>query len=55
MGNARGKHKSRNRKRTPKRSKGINGGGGRVSLTEIEKVLLGKGLMQRVKRAGRAA
>lgn len=31
------------RKRTPKRSLGIHGGGGKVTLTRVQKVLLGGG------------
>lgn len=31
------------KKRTPKVSKGIHGGGGKTSLGEVQKVLMGKG------------
>lgn len=37
-------------KRSPKRSKEIHGGGGRMrNLTEVQKVLLGKGLLDSFK------
>ena len=41
------------KKRTPKTSKGINGGGGKVrTLTPVEKVLLGKGLARSFRPVG---
>lgn len=41
------------RKRTPKTSKGIHGGGGKVrTLTAVEKVLLGKGLARSFRPIG---
>lgn len=39
------------KKRTTKTSKGINGGGGKVRLSIIEKVLMGKGLVDSTKVA----
>ena len=33
------------KKRTPKKSKEIHGGGGKVKLTPIQKILMGKGLV----------
>lgn len=44
MSNARGKHKSRNRRRAKKTSKGI-GGAVRAQLSEVGKALLGKGMV----------
>lgn len=35
--------------RTKKTSQGIHGGGGKVRLTEIEKVLLGGGMLRNIK------
>lgn len=46
MGNA-AKNTSK-KKREHKVSKGINGGGGKVRLTELEKALMGKGAMRRI-------
>lgn len=43
MSNGRGKHKSRGRKRDKKVSKGI-GGATRHRLSEVQKVILGKGI-----------
>lgn len=41
------------KKRTPKRSKGIHGGGGKVpNLTEAQRVNLGKGLYQSFRPIG---
>lgn len=37
------------RKRTAKRSKGVHGGGGKVRLSEMQKVLMGKGAYQRLR------
>ena len=37
------------RKRTSKTSKGIHGGGGKVRLTELEKALMGKGILSSTK------
>lgn len=34
------------RKRTPKKSLGVNGGGGKVKLTHIQKILMNKGAMK---------
>lgn len=45
-----GKMSNSKRKRTPKTSKGIHGGGGKVRLTELEKALMGKGVMRRIER-----
>jgi hypothetical protein len=39
--------KKTQRPRKPKTSLGIHGGGGKVKLTEVQKVLLGKGMVQR--------
>jgi hypothetical protein len=39
------------KKRTPKTSKGIHGGGGKVKLSVIEKALMGKGLVDSTKVA----
>lgn len=47
MPNARGKNKARNKRRATKVSKGINGAK-RHPLTELQKVLLGKGAVQRL-------
>lgn len=41
---------NRKKKRNPKVSKGVNGGGGKTTLTELQKVLMGKGLMSRIVR-----
>lgn len=40
------------KKRTPKVSAGINGGGGKVTLTTLQKALLGKGLVQSFRPIG---
>lgn len=40
---------NRKKKRTPKVSKGINGGGGKTRLTELQKALMGKGIMSRLR------
>lgn len=39
------------KKRTSKKSLGVNGGGGKVRLTVIEKALMGKGLVAATKTA----
>lgn len=39
------KQGSSKKKRTPKRSQGINGGGGKVSLTYLEKALISKNFL----------
>lgn len=44
---------NRKKKRNPKTSKGINGGGGKVSLSELQKALLGKGAFDRLLRKGK--
>ena len=45
------------KKRAHKESKGINGGGGRLStpLTRVEKVLMGKGMLVNVEKIGKNA
>lgn len=43
MSNSRGKHKSRNRKRAHKVSRGTAVGASKASLSEVEKALLGGG------------
>lgn len=40
------------KKREHKESKGIHGGGGKVRLTHIEKILMGKGAYQAMKPVG---
>ena len=40
------------KKRTPKTSKGVHGGGGKVRLDAVQKVLLGGGLAQTFKPVG---
>jgi hypothetical protein len=42
---------NRKKKRNPKVSKGINGGGGKTRLTELQKALMGKGIMAKIRRA----
>ena len=37
------------KKRKPKSSQGIHGGGGKTRLTELQKVLLGKGMFASMK------
>lgn len=37
------------KKRTSKTSKGIHGGGGKVRLTDLQKVLLGGGMLRTTK------
>jgi hypothetical protein len=44
--------KSSKRKREHKVSKGEHGGGGKVNLTNIEKILMGKGAYQAFKPLG---
>lgn len=39
------------KKRTPKKSKEIHGGGGKTRLTIIQKALMGKGMVQATKVA----
>ena len=39
--------KKTKKQRTPKTSKGIHGGGGKVTLTAVQKVLMGKGMAHR--------
>lgn len=46
MSNGRGKHKSRGRRRTKKTSMGKHGAT-KHPLTEVQKVLLGKGMFRR--------
>lgn len=45
MPNGRGRHKSRNKKRATKVSKGLHAGAKRHRLTEVGKALLGKGVV----------
>lgn len=40
------------KKRTPKTSQGIHGGGGKTVLTGLQQVLLGKGAYERFKPVG---
>lgn len=52
MSNGRGKRKSRGRQRDHKVSKGI-GGAVRARLTEVQKALLGKGIVASFEKVGR--
>ena len=52
MSNARGKHKSRGKRRTKKVSKGLRAGARRIRLTAGAKILLGGGALQRKEKAG---
>jgi hypothetical protein len=48
------KLKKTKKQRKPKTSKGIHGGGGKVhGFSEVDKVLLGKGMMHRVDKRWR--
>lgn len=42
------------KKRATRTSKGVHGGGGKVQLTELQKVLMGKGVYQRLTPIGAA-
>lgn len=46
------KQGSSKKKRKPKTSKGIHGGGGKTRLSGLEKVLMGKGVFQSLKVIG---
>ena len=49
MSNARGKHKSRGKRRTKKVSKGLRVGARSISLTRVQLAVLGKGQVDSIK------